>query len=431
MPVNKYIAVIFFVLGGLCTNAQNRPHTKHNVSDWNTVHVYSDADTWIAYDVFNQYLLDKQTHIYKVNTDAKDGTNTKADLGAIWTQATYWDMAMNAYKLAVKEKDKEKQAKYKDLVCQIYHGDSAHYVQFDWNNQDTQNGWFIYDDIMWWTTSFSRAYGIFKDAKYLTLADQSFCRVWNGSYLIKDRGSYDKVHGGMFWQWNRNNPSDNNDKGKMSCINFPTVVAAATLYDNISPMDEQHKTDDKIGFNGDPNYPRWYSRDTYLKKAKQVYAWGVNNLFNKNTGCVGDSRHGNDVDWNATMYNQGSFIGASCLLYKITKDRSYLDNAVLAANYAMNVMSAPLYIFPYKNGEEQGIYTAIFAEYMNMLVNDCHQTQFLQWIQRTIGCGWSHRDSRGLTGKDYNKAPASNISCYDASGIPALMLLFPGAKKTF
>ncbi|ANI90643.1 hypothetical protein A9P82_06075 [Arachidicoccus ginsenosidimutans] len=423
--MKQYVAVIYFVLVCLCTTAQNKSDSKNE-----KVPSYTNTDTWTAYDAFNRYLFDKQTHVYKVNTDTEDGAHTRASLGAIWTQATYWDMAMNAYKLAVKENDADRQAKYKSLVNQIFRGDSVHYAGFDWNNQDTQNGWFIYDDIMWWTGSFARAYGIFKDAKYLALADQSFCRVWHGSYILKDRGSYDKVNGGMFWQWNRNNPPDNSDIGKMSCINFPVVVAAVTLYNNISPSDKQHKTDDKTGFNGDPDYPRWHSRNTYLKNAKEIYEWGVNNLFNKKTGNVADSRHGNGVDWNATMYNQGAFIGASCLLYKATGRQSYLDNAVLAADYAMKVMSAPNYIFPYKDGEEQGIYTAIFAQYMHLLVYDCHQTQFLKWVQHTIDAGWSHRDSRNLTGKDYTKAPASNVSCYDASGIPALMLLFPAAKKS-
>ncbi|MDE1191031.1 MAG: glycoside hydrolase family 76 protein [Arachidicoccus sp.] len=429
--MKKYIAVIYFVLGGFCANAQNKSDNKQYFADRDVFPSYTITDTWAAYDAFNQYFFDKQTHTYKLNTDTQDGANTKATLGAVWTQATYWDMAMNAYKLAVKEKDSDKQAKYNYLVNQIFQGDSTHYVSFDWNNQDSQNGWFIYDDIMWWTTSFARAYGIFKDSKFLTLADQSFCRVWHGSYILKDRGSYDKKNGGMFWQWNSRNPPDNSDNGKMSCINFPTVVAAVTLYNNIPLSDRQHKTDDKKGFNGDPNYPRWHSRNTYLKNAKEIYEWGVNNLFDKSTGNIADNRHGNGVDWKATMYNQGAFIGASCMLYKVTGQKYYLDNAILAANYAMNVLSAPLYIFPYKDGEEQGIYTAIFAQYMNLLVNDCKQTQYLKWIQRTIGYGWSHRDGRGLTGKDYTKTPSSGISCYDASGIPALMLLFPEAKKNF
>lgn len=389
----------------------------------------SSKEVWAAYDAFNKYLFDPQTHIYKVNTATADGADTKEKVGAIWTQAIYWDMAMNAYKKASDEGDKAKQSKYKALVEQMYQGAGDHYVHFDWHNQDPHNGWFIYDDIMWWTISFARAYGIFKDGEYLKRADESFCRVWHGSYLLKDRGSYDKENGGMFWNWNNTNPPDNRDHGKMSCINFPTVIAAVTLYNNIDPADEQHQTDDQVGFNGDPHYPRWHSRNTYLQNAKEIYAWGVNNLFNKNTGNVADSRHGNQVDWSASMYNQGTFIGASCLLYKLTGEQSYLDNAVAAANYAMNILcEPPLYIFPYRRGEEQGIYTAIFAQYMAMLVYDCGQTQFLDWMLRTVSHGWKNKNKMNLTGKNYTSIPDSPVSCYDASGIPALMLLFSGNR---
>lgn len=426
--MKKYIITMCVVLGSVCTVACNKTDDKQYVLDYQIVPPYTRADTWIAYDAFNERLFDKQTRIYKVNTDTKDGANSKSTVGAIWTQAIYWDMTINAYERAVAEKDAEKQAKYKALTDQMYQGAGDYYVKFDWHNQDSQKGWFIYDDIMWWTISFARAYGTFKTPAYLTLADESFCRVWHGSYKLKDRGSYDKVNGGMYWNWNPNNPADNSDKGKMSCINFPTVVAAMHLYNNIDPADAKYKTDDLTGFNGNPAYPRWHSRDNYLKNAKEIYDWGVNNLFDKRTGNVADSRHENSVSWSATMYNQATFIGASCMLYKLTKEQAYLDNANAAANYAMNVMSAPTYIFPFRTGEEQGIYTAIFAQYMKMLVYDCGQTQYLKWVQRTIDYGWSKRDERNLTGKDYTKAPGTTVSCYDASGIPALMVLFPADK---
>lgn len=425
----KYIVAAYFILSGAYTYAHNKPVDKEYFPGHDSVPSYTNSDVWTAYDAFNRYLFDSRAHLYKVNADTKDGADTKATVGAIWTQAIYWDMAMNAYKRAAEENDALRKKKYKKLADEIYRGDSAHYVHFNWHDQNPQSGWFIYDDIMWWSISFARAYGIFKDPEYLKYADQSFCRVWHGSYILKDRGSYDKERGGMFWNWNNSNPPDNSDKGKMSCINFPTVIAAATLYRNIALSDKQHKNDDTVGFSNDPAYPRWHSRNTYLKNAKEIYSWAVEKLFDKNTGKVADSRHGDGVDWNVTLYNQGTFIGASCLLYKLTGQKDYLDNAVKAADYAMNKMcAAPLYILPYKRGEEQGIYTAIFAQYMNMLVYDCGQTQYLEWLRRTAGCGWSHRDGRGLTGKDYTKTPASDVSCYDASGIPALMLLFPAGN---
>ena len=43
----------------------------------------------------------------------------------------------------------------------------------------------------------------------------------------------------MFWQWQPiKNPNPNEaDHGKMACINFPTVEAALTLYNNVLPSE--------------------------------------------------------------------------------------------------------------------------------------------------------------------------------------------------
>lgn len=85
-------------------------------------------------------------------------------------------------------------------------------------------------------------------------------------------------------------------------------------------------------------------------------------------------------------------------------------------------------MLPFEPGIEQGIYTAIFAQYMAWLVYDCGQTQYLSFLKRTIHAGWDNRDrTRNLCGGDFTITLPENvvIDSYSASGIPALMLLFP------
>ena len=210
--------------------------------------------------------------------------------------------------------------------------------------------------------------------------------------------------------------------GKMACINFPTVVAALTLYNNV-PTGRTESTD---------SHPSYQTKEQYLAKGKEIYEWGVENLLDKKTGRIADSRHGNgNPAWKAHVYNQATFIGASVLLYKATKEKRYLDNAILAADYTVNEMSAKHNLLPFERGIEQGIYTAIFAEYIAMLVYDCGQTQYIPFLKRNIESGWANRDkTRNVCGGEYEKAlPAgAEIDSYSASGIPALMLLFPAEK---
>ena len=212
-----------------------------------------------------------------------------------------------------------------------------------------------------------------------------------------------------------------NIDGKMACINFPTVVAAMELYANV-PAD---RADQRGGV------LRCQSKGQYLQKAKEIYAWGVDHLFDKKTGRVADSQHGeHEPNWKVHVYNQATFIGASVMLYKATGRRDYLDNAVLAADYTVRDMS-PEGVLPFESGIEQGIYTAIFAQYMALLVYDCGLSQYIPFLEHNIACGWANRDkTRDICGGKYDEPLQGDevVDSYSASGIPALMLLFPGGE---
>ena len=383
---------------------------------------YTYQTVWKAYEGFNRVFLDSEKGIYKTDTSFPRAVDRGNGAAAIWCQPIYWDMAMNAYRLAEKRKDPEKRAYAKALCEQIFAGNKAHYVQFDFDDNNENTGWFIYDDIMWWTISLARAYELFGTEEYLELSEKSFERVWYGSAKVGDNGSYDPANSGMFWRWYTiQHPEPNKfGDGKMACINFPVVVAALTLYQNVPADRKEAVGKDRVHL----------SKLQYLQRGKEIYEWGVENLLNKETGCIADSRHGNgEPAWKAHVYNQATFIGASVLLYKATGEKSYLDNAVLAADYTVHVLSAEQGVLPFEDGIEQGIYTAIFAQYIAWLVEDCGQKQYLPFLRRTIEMGWSNRDqSRQICGGAYYKPLSKDelVDSYSASGIPALMLLFPG-----
>ena len=398
-------------------------------------HAYTNEDVWAAYEGFNNTLLDSNKYIYKTNSSYPSAVDRGNGAAAIWCQPIYWDMAMNAYKLAKAQKDRKKTSYYKTLCEKIFAGNKAQYCQFDFDDNNENTGWFIYDDIMWWTISLARGYELFGVDEYLKLSEASFKRVWYGSEKVGDTGSYDKENGGMFWQWQPiGNPNENAaGDGKMACINFPTVVAALTLYNNV-PADRVADPNPESWSNkyGDFTRPHYETKEAYLAKGKEIYEWAVKNLVDSNTGEVADSKHGEgNPAWSDHVYNQATFIGASLLLYKATGEKTYLDNAILGADYTMNTMSGTYDLLPFESGVEQGIYTAIFAEYMAMLVNDCGQTQYVPFLKRNINYGWANRDrTRNLCGGEYHKAQieGATIDSYSASGIPALMLLFPADK---
>jgi predicted alpha-1,6-mannanase (GH76 family) len=349
---------------------------------------YTAADVATALQAFNQiyYSNTKKLYFEKYTKSGK--------VAAIWTQAIYFDIAMNAWIRTGSNVDKRR-------MEDLFEGNGNQYDHYNWDNGVV---WFIYDDIMWWVISLARAYELTGDNQYLTLSQSGFERVWSGSSVLKDKGSYDPVNGGMYWAWDQKNPEGSPvaTMGKMACINYPTVVGAMTLF---------NATQDSV----------------YYRKAQEIYTWARNNLFDRATGRVADSKHGaGSPNWGDHVYNQATCIGAAVMLYKATGNRMYLEDAILAANYTKNRMSAGSFLH-YETGIEQGIYHAIFAQYIVRLINDCEQYQYLPWLRYNLDYGWQNRLSNDITFKNYGSAaPAiAQIESYDASGLPALMQVIP------
>ena len=118
-------------------------------------------------------------------------------------------------------------------------------------------------------------------------------------------------------------------------------------------------------------------------------------------------------------------------MYKLTGDEQYLTNAREGADYVKKSMCSSKRgqkILPVENGYEQGIYAAIFAQYMKLLVYDCGQTDYLDWMQYNIQFGFDNRDqTRNLQDADmYTAVTAEDvIESYGGSALPALMIMFP------
>ncbi|HIU55343.1 MAG TPA: glycoside hydrolase family 76 protein [Candidatus Gallibacteroides avistercoris] len=332
----------------------------------------SDKERTQAFDAFHTSFYNPEMKLYAIDSDKKGRA-------AIWTQAIYWDMIMNTYK-------RTGEKRYRQLIEEIYQGGYEQYSGYDWTDK---HEWFIYDDMMWWIISLGRAYQITGEGKYLAHASSGFFYVW--------KEAYDTDRGGVWWNFIHD--------AKMACINFPTVIAAMTLFDITQDSD-------------------------YLNKAQEVYHWARSVFFDEEQGRIADNMHYNhlyqnsmQIDWTTQLYNQGTFIGAATLLYKATGDKKYLADAIKAADYTQQKMCYGDRILEFKNGIEQGIYTAIFAQYIALLIEEGDQPQYTEWLRHNVATAWKNRDkSRNLTFKDADKpCPTGRVEVYDASGCPALM----------
>ncbi|MEZ0612036.1 glycoside hydrolase family 76 protein [Fibrella sp. WM1] len=334
----------------------------------------TQADADRAYAAFNQAFYNPEAKLYY-------GTTQREGVAAIWTQAIYWDMAMDVY-------ERTQSPAQQQRITDLYEGNGRQYAQYDWTNHKV---WFIYDDMMWWVMAFARAHKLTHNPTYLQRAVSGFNHVWEGSY--------DSVDGGMFWNFKHS--------GKNACINYPTVIAALRLYE---------LTNDT----------------TYLGKAKRVYAWARANLFEPTSGRVADHKIGKGrPGYEDYTYNQGTCIGAATGLYAITHEATYLNDAKLAADYTRDRMSRDGILPAEGDFNEQGILKAIFAQYMVPLATTYRQRQYLPWLRKNAQLGWQNRDRhRDLTHRDYRiPCPTGPIQSYEASSVVMLMQLLSAKPR--
>jgi predicted alpha-1,6-mannanase (GH76 family) len=332
---------------------------------------YTAEDATDAFETFNKYFYSNEAQLYYATTEHKA-------LGSIWTQAIFWDIVMDAYQRTGDEQ-------YKQMIHDIHEGGANEYAGYNWYNKEE---WFIYDDIMWWVIGLARAHQITGEQQYLEQSISGFDRVW--------RDSYDPDDGGMYWSFDHS--------GKNACINYPTVIAAMRLYQITGESD-------------------------YLDKAKKIYGWSRDNLFQEASGRVADHKVGDDPPgFEDYTYNQGTAIGAAVMLYNETNKQSYLDDAILAADYTKEKMSNDEGILPAEGDwNEQGVLKAIFVRYMDMLIEEAGQDQYLPWLQKNANTAWQNRDkSRMLMFRDYDEpAPEGRIQSYEASSGVGFMQVVP------
>jgi predicted alpha-1,6-mannanase (GH76 family) len=386
MSVQKFF--VFVILGSCiallsCSKTKDMPPNAANVdaagklqAALKTVSPSNNELADLAYSSFNAACLNPNTNLYYSTTN-KDG------IAAIWTQAIYWDMAMDVY-------NRTKKPAQLAFVNAMYQGGFNQYDGYNWNNTTT---WFIYDDMMWWIMALARANQLTGNATYLQKAQAGFDRVWTGSY--------DPIDGGMFWDFNHS--------GKNSCINFPTVIAAMRLY---------KITKDKA----------------YLTKAQSIYTWSKANLTNISTGQVYDNKIGsNPPGGQAYTYNAGTAIGAAYALFKQSGNIAYLEDAKRYADYVKNNLCTDGILPAEGDFNEQGVMKAIFADYMMQLINEGGQAQYLSWIKGNITTGWLNRDrARNLTYRNYAvSCPTGYIQSYEASSLVTFMQLYPAKDCLF
>ncbi|MCD8269155.1 MAG: glycosyl hydrolase family 76 [Parabacteroides sp.] len=279
-----------------------------------------------------------------------------------WPQAHALDVLVDAY---LRTGD----AKYKTCFDQWFEG-----VKIK-NGNTFKNDY--YDDMEWNALAILRAYQVTKDQKYKEAALQ----IWD---YIKV-GWNNNAGGGISWAkgW---------EYSKNACSNGPACILAARLY-------------------------REFGNEADKEWARKIYNWEKSTLFNSNNGMVYDNINSNtgeiQKDWIFT-YNEGTFIGSAVELYKILGEKSYLNDAALAADYTISTLVNNSILKEEGNGDG-GLFKGIFIRYFVELIQQdrldaAAKRRYAQFLKVNAETLWTQGTNKSnvLFGTYWRTAPGAS-----------------------
>jgi predicted alpha-1,6-mannanase (GH76 family) len=241
------------------------------------------------------------------------------------------------------------------------------------------------DDIAWAVLFSVRGYLLTGNAEYLERAKDQFDKMYSRAFT-------NAYGGGLIWYQTKTS--------KNSCINGPAMVACCYL-------------------------ARATGDSTYFDKAIALYTWSKVYLFNADSGKLNDNV---DLDkktgqlkistWSST-YNQGTYLGAAVMLYKYTKEASYLSEAQKIALYIRDTMYNSTVMNNEDNGNDLPGFKGIFARYARMYTVELNKTDLTDWLLLNAEVAYNNRNSNNLINtkwatKTSETKPESAFGCSTA-----------------
>ena len=260
--------------------------------------------------------------------------STEGGKVSYWMRAEQMEMVLDAY-------ERTYNAQHLAMFTKLFRGFVAdHGVNWAQNKYN--------DDIMWMVIACARAFLLSGNSDFLNAARTNFD-------LCYARAASPEMGGGLWWK------VDN--RSKNACVNGPGAIAAYLLGQATGEAE-------------------------YFTKARDIFLWERATLFDPATGQVHDNINiRGRVARFALTYNQGTFVGAANLL-------GYVDEARLAASYAMNQLCKDGYLPAAGEKGDGGGFNGICVRWIARFMNDRgEQGTFEPWLQRNAEAAWQARRS--------------------------------------
>lgn len=240
------------------------------------------------------------------------------------------------------------------------------------------------DDITWMVLACVRAGILTGNQTYIDKGKQQFDKMY--ARAIHDNGSW------LTWK--------QGTEGTNSCINGPAMVACCYL-------------------------AQATGNTSYYDKAIKLYNWSNDRLLVPGSGQVYDS-YNVDEDkvsnyWSST-YNQGTFLGASVMLYNYTNDPFYLKVADRIANFTQWDMYHND-VINNEEGNDLNGFKGIFMRYARRYVADCNRSNFIPWLQLNAKVAYNNRNSDNIISTIWSQRAEESKYYYAFNASTAISLL--------
>ncbi|MDU1889635.1 MAG: glycoside hydrolase family 76 protein [Dysgonomonas sp.] len=232
----------------------------------------------------------------------------------------------------------------------------------------------FYDDNVWLGIDFTDTYMLTKEDKYLHKAKL----IWD----FVASGMDDKLGGGIYW-------CEQKKESKNTCSNAPGSVFALKLFE---------ATQDSI----------------YYFLGKKLYEWTKQNLQDSEDNLYFDNINlKGEISKAKYPYNSGQMMQSAALLYKLTKDKVYLEDAQKIAKsgydyFFQDFTSSSGEQFRLLKRSDVWFIAVMLRGYIELYHADNDKT-YLNAFQKNLDYAWNNtRDEKGLfsvdwSGKDKDK----------------------------
>lgn len=216
----------------------------------------------------------------------------------------------------------------------------------------------FYDDNEWVVLALVEAYEVTGEESYRARAVEAFDFVLSGEDT--------KIGGGIYWH-------EADRTSKNACSNAPAAAAALRLYQIT------HKS-------------------AYLEIGKRLTVWMNAHLQDKDGLFFDNVRLDGRLEKTKWSYNSALMIRANCLLYELTKDKSYLNEAERIARAAESH-----WIHPDTGGIADGAaFAHLLLESFLYLYEQDADPHWLKAAQRAVLYVHDHvRDAQGKYGEQW------------------------------